>query len=66
MDIREDQQVEEAVKETVKIFGGIDILINNASAIWRQPVKSTPLKRFDLVRIYVLLSNESLADGRQC
>jgi citronellol/citronellal dehydrogenase len=48
-DIRDDQQVEEAVKATVARFGGIDICINNASAVKLTPMLDTPVKRFDLV-----------------
>jgi len=33
VDIRDDKQIEEAVRKTVEHFGGIDIVINNASAI---------------------------------
>jgi citronellol/citronellal dehydrogenase len=48
-DIRYESQIEAAVKETVRVFGGIDILVNNASAIWVQPTSETPMKRFDLM-----------------
>jgi len=40
--------VKKAVAATVKEFGGIDILINNASAIYNTPVEKTETKRFDL------------------
>ena len=48
-DIREELQVMEAVKKTVEAFGGIDILVNNASAINLTPTDATPIKRFDLM-----------------
>lgn len=49
-DIREEDQVRAAVAATVDRFGGIDILINNASAIWLRGVLDTPMKRFDLMQ----------------
>ena len=49
-DIREEAQVQAAVAATVERFGGIDILVNNASAIWLQGVANTPMKRFDLMQ----------------
>jgi citronellol/citronellal dehydrogenase len=48
-DIREDAAVAEAVARTVERFGGIDILVNNASAISLTPTADTPMKRFDLM-----------------
>ncbi|MDR2872519.1 MAG: NAD(P)-dependent oxidoreductase [Xanthomonadaceae bacterium] len=49
-DIREEEQVQAAVAATVDAFGGIDILVNNASAIWLRGVLDTPMKRFDLMQ----------------
>lgn len=49
VDIRFEEQVEEAVKKGVERFGGIDILVNNASAISLTGTLHTPLKRFDLM-----------------
>lgn len=49
-DIREEDQVRAAVAATVEAFGGIDILVNNASAIWLRGVLDTPMKRFDLMQ----------------
>ncbi len=49
-DIREEDEVRAAVAATVDTFGGIDILINNASAIWLRGVLDTPMKRFDLMQ----------------
>jgi citronellol/citronellal dehydrogenase len=48
-DIRFEDQVADAVKRTVEKFGGIDILVNNASAISLTPTPETPMKRFDLM-----------------
>jgi len=49
-DIREEEQVHAAVAATVEAFGGIDILVNNASAIWLRGTLDTPMKRFDLMQ----------------
>jgi citronellol/citronellal dehydrogenase len=49
-DIREEDQVRAAVAATVEAFGGIDILVNNASAIWLRGALDTPIKRFDLMQ----------------
>jgi citronellol/citronellal dehydrogenase len=48
-DIRDDAAVAAAVQSAVERFGGIDILINNASAISLTPTAQTPLKRVDLM-----------------
>jgi citronellol/citronellal dehydrogenase len=48
-DIRYEAQIEAAVSQTVEKFGGIDICINNASAISLTSTEHTPLKRFDLM-----------------
>lgn len=48
-DIREEESVAAAVSATVDRFGGIDMLINNASAIWLRGALDTPMKRFDLM-----------------
>jgi citronellol/citronellal dehydrogenase len=48
-DIRFDEQVEAAVAEAVERFGGIDILVNNASAIFLAGTQDTPMKRYDLM-----------------
>ncbi len=49
LDVRDDQAVEQAVEETVARFGGIDILVNNASAIMLSGTRDLPVKRFDLM-----------------
>jgi citronellol/citronellal dehydrogenase len=48
-DIRDENAVAAAVAEGVRRFGGIDILVNNASAISLTPTDATPMKRFDLM-----------------
>lgn len=48
-DIRFEEQIEKAVAKTIEVFGGIDILINNASAISLSTVEKTEPKRFDLM-----------------
>ena len=48
-DIREQAQVVAAVRQTAERFGGIDILVNNASAISLTGTLETPMKRFDLM-----------------
>ena len=49
VDIRSEAAVEEAVARAVAHFGGIDILINNASAISLTSTDHTPMKRYDLM-----------------
>ncbi len=49
VDIRFEDQIRAAVEKTVSTFGGIDILVNNASAIFLAGTLDTPLKRFDLM-----------------
>lgn len=48
-DIRDEASVLAAVEQAVARFGGIDILVNNASAISLTPTDATPMKRFDLM-----------------
>ena len=48
-DIREEDEVRAAVAAAVDAFGGLDILVNNASAIWLRGALDTPMKRFDLM-----------------
>ena len=48
-DIRHEDEVEAAVEQAVATFGGIDILVNNASAIFLAGTLETPIKRFDLM-----------------
>ena len=48
-DIRDEDAIEAAVNKAATEFGGLDILINNASAINLTPTEKTPAKRFDLM-----------------
>ena len=49
-DIRDEAQVAEAVAQTVERFGGIDMVVNNASAINLAPIAGLDLKRYDLMQ----------------
>lgn len=48
-DLRDETQIAAAISQAAETFGGIDILINNASAINLTPTEATPAKRFDLM-----------------
>jgi citronellol/citronellal dehydrogenase len=48
-DVREEDQVAAAIARTVEEFGGLDIVVNNASAVRLTGVAATPLARFDLM-----------------
>jgi len=48
-DLRDELQIEAAVNQAAEAFGGIDILVNNASAINLTRTDATPAKRFDLM-----------------
>jgi len=50
MDVRDEKRVAECVAETIAHFGGIDILVNNASAIYLAGSLDVPAKRFDLMQ----------------
>ncbi|HLR86921.1 MAG TPA: NAD(P)-dependent oxidoreductase [Wenzhouxiangella sp.] len=49
LDIRDEDAVARAMEETADTFGGIDILVNNASAIYLAGTPDVPMKRFDLM-----------------
>jgi citronellol/citronellal dehydrogenase len=49
-DIRDESAVAAAVEQTVARFGGIDLVVNNASAINLSPMRELPVKRFDLMQ----------------
>jgi citronellol/citronellal dehydrogenase len=49
MDVRDETQVKAAIDTAVAAFGGIDIVVNNASAVSRTPVVDTETRRFDLM-----------------
>ncbi len=50
MDVRDEGDVERAVQQAVDTFGGIDALVNNASAISLTGTLATPMKRYDLMQ----------------
>lgn len=69
-DVREDEQVENAIAKTVETFGGIDIVINNASAINLSPSSTLQMKTYDLmmdinVRGTYLLTKSALPHLKQ-
>ena len=49
MDVREEESVASAIQQAVEYFGGLDILVNNASAILLAGTLDTPMKRYDLM-----------------
>ena len=49
VDVREEEVVKQALDRTAQHFGGIDIVVNNASAIQLTPVTQTDMRRFDLM-----------------
>jgi len=50
VDARDEDRVAEAIAETAERFGGIDVVVNNASAIFLADTENTPMKRFDLMQ----------------
>ncbi|KTC92925.1 MULTISPECIES: SDR family oxidoreductase [Legionella] len=50
VDVRDEEQIHKAIEKTIKQFGGLDILINNASAISLTDTLSTQMKRYDLMQ----------------
>ena len=49
LDVRDEDAIDRAVKQTVRHFGGLDILVNNASAIMLSGTRELPVKRYDLM-----------------
>lgn len=49
VDVRSEEAVQESIENAVKHFGGIDIVVNNASAISLTGTEATPMKKFDLM-----------------
>jgi citronellol/citronellal dehydrogenase len=49
-DVRDDERIDAAIQQVVERFGGIDICVNNASAIDISPVESIAMKRYDLMQ----------------
>src|ERR1039457_1508062 len=50
VDVREEAAVKAAIEETAAKFGGLDIVVNNASAIQLTPVAATDMRRYDLMQ----------------
>ena len=50
VDVRDEESVAAALRQAAEHFDGIDILVNNASAIWLAGTAGTPMKRFDLMQ----------------
>ena len=49
LDVRDEAACEAAVQKTIDRFGRIDVLVNNAGALWWADVVETPVKKFDLI-----------------
>ncbi len=49
VDVRSEEAVQKSIEEAVRQFGGLDIVVNNASAINLTNVENLPMKRFDLM-----------------
>src|SRR5438445_3523381 len=64
VDIRFEDQIREAVAKAVETFGGIDILVNNASAISLTGTLDTPMKRFD--RMHQVNARGTFACSQAC
>jgi citronellol/citronellal dehydrogenase len=64
MDVRDDAQIERTVEEGVSRFGGIDILVNNASAIDLNGTLQMKMKRFDLM--HQINTRGTFACSRAC
>lgn len=63
-DVRDEVQIEAAVTQAVERFGGIDICVNNASAIFLAGTIETPMKRFDLM--YGVNARGTFATSKAC
>lgn len=50
VDVRDEDAVKTAIDQTAQKFGGLDIVVNNASAVSRTPVAETDMKRYDLMQ----------------
>ncbi len=50
VDVRDENAVKASIDKTAQAFGGIDIVVNNASAVSRTPVAETDMKRYDLMQ----------------
>ncbi|APF03027.1 TPA: SDR family NAD(P)-dependent oxidoreductase [Legionella pneumophila] len=50
VDVRDEQQIQNAITKTIETFGRLDVLVNNASAINLTDTLNTPMKRYDLMQ----------------
>jgi len=50
VDVRDEEMVKSAIDKAAAHFGGLDIVVNNASAVSRTPVADTDMKRYDLMQ----------------
>lgn len=50
VDVRDEQQIQNAINQTIETFGQLDVLVNNASAISLTDTLHTPMKRYDLMQ----------------
>lgn len=49
LDVLDEKSIQQCVEACVKAFGSVDICVNNASALWWQPIEQTPAKKYDLI-----------------
>jgi len=64
VDVRCEEQIQKAVEQAVTMFGGVDVLVNNASAISLTGTLDTPMKRFDLM--HQVNTRATFACSRAC
>ena len=50
LDLRDEASIRACVRATIERFGRVDILVNNASALWWHTVEETPTKKYDLIQ----------------
>jgi len=48
-DVRLEEEIEAMVQKTIEVFGRVDVLVNNAGALWWKKMIETPMKRYDLI-----------------
>lgn len=64
VDVRDEASIKGAVEQAVKVFGGIDILVNCASAIFPVPTENIDLKRLDLM--WEITTRAPLLTAKHC
>lgn len=50
LDVRDEEQVQQAIEQAAAHFGGLDVVVNNAGAVYLSPVEKTEIKQFDLMQ----------------